>query len=81
MPEYSVSPNEVITKLVQVNPKQLGSKAHQRFECYRTGMTVQEFLDAGGEKRDIYNDIARSYIATSDFPYREIADRVKPLDS
>ena len=73
---YRVRYDAVITRLAENNPKRPGSQAHRRFECYRTGMTVLDFLDAGGRVGDIYNDISRCYSAVSDFPYREIADQI-----
>ena len=77
---YRVSYGAVITKLVENNPKRPMTQAHKRFGHYRTGMTVQEFLDSGGQIGDIYYDIARSHIATSDFPYREIAERLRGME-
>ncbi len=76
MGPYQVSPEAIITKLVTYNPKLPGSQARTRFHHYRSGMTVQEFLDAGGRTADIYHDIARSHIATSDYPYSQIVHAI-----
>ena len=43
----------IITVLSTENPKQKGSAAHGRFELYRSGMTVAEFLSAGGTRADL----------------------------
>ena len=66
---YKPSPNAIITKLVQGNPKEPGSRARRRFGFYRSGMTVQEFLDSGGLIGDIYWDLSRAFIVVSDYPY------------
>ena len=68
---YRPSPEAVIAKLVNGNPKRPGSAARRRFDRYRSGMTVQDFLDAGGLLGDIYHDIAHGHIAVSDYPYLE----------
>ena len=67
--EYSPSPEAIIVKLVTGNPKTFGSKARARFDLYRSGMKVHEFITAGGTNGDIYYDLARSYIAVTDYPY------------
>ena len=77
MMQYRVSYDAVIIKLAPGNPRRPGSKAHGRFGLYRTGMTVREYLEAGGLIGDIYCDIARCHIVTSDFPYNDVARRVR----
>ena len=72
MRRYQPSGSATIIVLVQENPKQPGSSAKNRFDLYKTGMTVQEFLNAGGLNADIYYDISRAYIAVSDYPYSKI---------
>lgn len=44
------------------NPKNPGSKAHGRFALYTVGMTVDEFIAAGGRKTDISYDTQRGFI-------------------
>lgn len=44
------------------NPKVPGSKAHSRFALYAVGMTVDEFIAAGGRKTDIAYDTQRGFI-------------------
>jgi hypothetical protein len=55
----------VITLNVTENPKRAGSKAHAAFSQYRTGMTVEEFLAAGGTTGDLNWDSARNFISVS----------------
>ena len=76
MHRYQPSGTATIIVLAQENPKQPGSRARNRFDLYKTGMTVQEFLDSGGLTADIYYDISRAYIAVSDYPYSEILSRL-----
>lgn len=45
------------------NPKRTGSKAHASFALYRDGMTVDDFLKAGGPYTDIVWDEGKSFIA------------------
>jgi len=47
------------------NPKRDGSKARDRFAFYQDGMTVKEFLEAGGTMGDIYHDQGHGFITLS----------------
>ena len=75
--QYKPLPDAVITILAGYNPKRLGSAARRRFDRYRTGMTVREFLEAGGLLGDIHYDIGHGFIAVSDYPYSEILTRMR----
>lgn len=57
-----VADKRVITLLVKENPKRPGSKAHARFELYKNGMTVEQFLAAGGTLSDVAWNIAHKFI-------------------
>lgn len=72
---YRPSDNAVIVKVIHHNPKRHGSAAYRRFNLYVSGMTVGEFISAGGHMGDIYYDIARAFIAVSDYPYGQLAQR------
>lgn len=52
----------VITVLAKENPKRPGSKAHARFALYRTGMTVGEWLEAGGTMSCLAYDLEHEFI-------------------
>lgn len=47
---------------VKPNPKLKGSMSHARYEFYREGQTVAEFLAAGGDRRDLHNDTKKGFI-------------------
>lgn len=51
----------VISSIVP-NPKTPGTKAHHRYALYAEGMTVQQYLAAGGESSDIRYDVNRGFI-------------------
>ena len=51
----------VIVK-VEPNPKKQGSKSFDRYALYQVGMTVSDFIRAGGSKGDVQWDVGRSYI-------------------
>ena len=51
-----------IRVLVTSNPKQVNSKSRARFDLYRDGMTVEEYLAAGGIWPDIRWDLERGFI-------------------
>ena len=51
-----------ITVLAPTNPKRPGSAAHARFALYRTGMTVAEFVAAGGRAVDLNWDVPHKFI-------------------
>jgi hypothetical protein len=57
------SDERVITLKTTENPKRAGTSAHGRFGLYRTGMTVNEFIAAGGLRADIVFDSKHDYIA------------------
>lgn len=47
---------------VAPNPKKPGSKSWPRYELYRVGMTVSEFVEAGGSMADVAWDTERGFI-------------------
>lgn len=55
--------SHVIRLRVAENPKRAGSPSHRRFELYREGMTVKEFLKAGGRRADLAWDVEKGWIA------------------
>ena len=75
LPTYRPSEDAVIALIVSVNPKRAGTAARTRYDLYISGMTVGQYISAGGTMDDLYLDIARVYIAVSDFPYAELATR------
>ena len=57
----------VITLIATKNPKRPGCAAEGRFALYRTGMTQQEFLDAGGTTPDLAYDTAHGFISVEGY--------------
>ena len=55
-----ISKDAVITRLVQENPKR--GRSAETFDKYVPGMTVREFVAAGGTTGDVRWDIAHGYI-------------------
>ena len=74
---YRPSEEASIVKVINDNPKRIGTAAHTRFDLYVPGITVGEYIKAGGTMDDIYADIARAYIVVSDYPYAELARRIQ----
>jgi hypothetical protein len=56
------------------NPKRKGSASAKRFELYRNGMTVAEFLKAGGTRGDLNWDVSHEHIEL------RAADGLKQID-
>lgn len=54
--------HQVITVLVDGNPKRPWGAAYRRFDLYWTGMTVGEFLEAGGTRADLWYDQDHGFI-------------------
>lgn len=52
----------IIRVLVKDNPKRPGSRAAADFARYRDGMTVKEFLQAGGSRAGLKWDSAHGFI-------------------
>ena len=52
-----------IRLLVDKNPKRPTASAHARFALYRDGMTVAEFLAAGGTRADLSWDRTKHFVA------------------
>ena len=73
---YRPSEEAIIVKVTNDNPKRVGTAAHIRFDLYVPGITVGEYIKAGGTTDDIYADIARAYIVVSDYPYAELAQKI-----
>lgn len=60
-PKSQVNMKGKITQIV-ANPKRAGSKSAQRFDLYKNGMTVGEFIEAGGTIGDVRWDTAHEFI-------------------
>ena len=58
-----IDKNLTITVLAEANPKREGSASFDRFELYQDGMTIAEFVEAGGSIADVHNDVAKGYIS------------------
>lgn len=67
--QYAQKIDPRIITVVVPNPKKPGTKAHHRYSLYQTGMTVQQYLAAGGESSDIRYDVNHGFI-TVDLPAR-----------
>jgi hypothetical protein len=59
-PEYG--DDDLIATVVKENPKKEGTKAHERFALYKKGMTVAEFIAAGGNRADLAWDVEHEFI-------------------
>lgn len=60
-----LSDDMVITMLVESNPKRPWGAAYKRFDLYREGMTVGEFLVLGGTRGDLWYDQDHDFIRVS----------------
>lgn len=49
-----------ITLVMKENPKR--GKSAERYKLYRSGMTVGDFIKAGGQRADIKWDLAHGFI-------------------
>lgn len=67
--QYTHRPDPRVITCIVPNPKKPGSKSHARFELYREGMTVSEFMAVGGTTADIKYDAGHGYIRV-DLPSR-----------
>ena len=63
---YKYDRDAKIQVIVPKNPKREGSNGYKRFGLYKTGMTIREFLKAGGKTIDLDWDRERGFIATQD---------------
>lgn len=59
-PEYA--DHDVVSSVVEENPKKQGSAAHDRFALYRKDMTVGEYIAAGGIRADLVWDVEHKFI-------------------
>lgn len=51
-----------VIEVLVPNPKKPGSRAFVRFELYKTGQTVDDFLKAGGQRVDVNWDLDHDFI-------------------
>lgn len=48
------------------NPKTWGSKAASRWKLYEVGMTVDEYVQLGGRRKDVWVDLDKGFIRLSE---------------
>lgn len=73
----NTNPTPKIRVLVP-NPKKPGSKAFYRFALYKDGMTVSEFLRAGGTREDLRYDIDHKFIDITTLDNRSDGSATQP---
>ena len=56
----------IIAVLVKDNPKRKNTHAFTRFALYKSGMTVDEYISAGGKLADVKHDIANEFISVTE---------------
>jgi len=71
-------PEQIITLLVDYNPKRPNSAAHASFECYEDEQTVKEFLDNGGLSISLNWDVEHGFIKIGDTFDAKAAKQSKP---
>mmetsp|Transcript_18970 Transcript_18970/g.75646 ORF Transcript_18970/g.75646 Transcript_18970/m.75646 type:complete len:1016 (+) Transcript_18970:33-3080(+) len=49
-------------RILQANPKKVGSKSHARYEGYKAATTVEEYLRLGGSRADLKHDRKRGFV-------------------
>lgn len=59
-PEYA--DDDLIESMAAENPKKEGTKAHDRFSLYKKGMSVAEYITAGGNRADLSWDVEHKFI-------------------
>lgn len=59
---HRFSKKAVIKLLVIDNPKRKGTLAYDRYALYKDGMTIAEYVEAGGRSGDIKHDVKFEYI-------------------
>lgn len=69
---------DVITALVDYNPKRAGSASHARFEKYEDGMTVAEAQAAGVTAGDLLWDTKHGFIEINEEYNDEAVKKSKP---
>ena len=68
--------NSIITLVVTENPKRGASK--DRYDAYKSGQTVDEFIAAGGTRGDVNWDIAHGFITVEIVAAPEKVKEEKP---
>ena len=63
---YKYDRDARIQILVPKNPKREGSGGYKRFELYKSGMKIRDFLEKGGKTIDLDWDRERGFVATED---------------
>lgn len=71
--------DQVVTLLVDYNPKRVGSASNVRFENYEDGATVKETLAAGLTSGDLSWDVAHDYIVIGDEYDEDVVKKSKPV--
>lgn len=61
-PAGTYADDATIQVLVKDNPKKAGSASAKRFAIYKSGMTVAEFLKAGGTRADLAWDAKHEFV-------------------
>jgi hypothetical protein len=64
----NIDKGTIIRINVDANPKREGTLAHARFALYEDGMSIEDYIAAGGRSSDVHYDQARGDISfeTSD---------------
>jgi hypothetical protein len=64
-PRQAISDSRIIHS-IKPNPKKVGSNAHTKYALYAEGMSVADFIKAGGTMGDVKWDSERGFIQLKD---------------
>ncbi len=68
-----------IYKLVQNNPRRLGTLGNRSFELYEDGMTYEEYIAKGGEYKHLRWDLGYRFDGSRASPFIELRDDNEPV--
>jgi hypothetical protein len=54
--------NKIIKKLTEVNPRREGTKGFKSWELLKEGMTITDFILAGGRMADLLWDVKKKHL-------------------
>ncbi|KAH8091952.1 hypothetical protein JL720_5527 [Aureococcus anophagefferens] len=71
-------PTATAVRFRRRNPKRPNTQSHARYEKYKSATTVQQFLDRGGTRADLRNDVDKGFAKLGKAARRDFDDDSEP---